>query len=461
MWTPGPSLLTNVYVPKTVLMKCKLFISVLAVLTLSCGLVRTAYAQDQVRDRDTLMLRILFRSGNGTEIDFGYADNGERIVDFSVKLSEVLSNGGSVFGAHVMTSSSPEGTFSLNMKLSRERGAAVVDFLSRRFSISKDIMSYESMGEDWLGFIEAVRGMDVPWKHDVLSIIEHKGLEDGRINDVETKNALKLLDGGHVWAELISKVFPALRAARCDTYIVIEKKAKESVKESAVSVQTAVPEPEAKPKDEPEAKIDTVYLDRIVEVPVRKKVKPLNLEGKKLIFAVKTNILAVPFANVGVSIPIGEHWSIGGDWYYPWIWRNDLHKDCFEFLGGDIEARYWFRSKKLRKEQRLTGVSIGVYAATGHYDFERDWNGHQGRFYNAGFDLLYATPVWGGRMHLEFELGVGYIWSLAQPYECLEPNGDCFRIIGTNRMVRWIGPTRAQVSIVVPIYIKTKKGGAK
>lgn len=458
---PVHSLLINVYVPKTDLMKCKLFIIAFAALMLSCGMALPVCAEGLHQDRDTLMLRILFRSGNGTEIDFGYAGNGERIVDFSVKLSEVLSDGGSVSGVHVVTSSSPEGTFSLNMKLSRERGAAVVDFLSQRFFIPKDIMSYESMGEDWLGFIEAVREMDVPWKNDVLSIIEHKGLEDGRINDVESKNALKQLDGGRVWSELIDKVFPTLRAARCDTYIVIERKTKETEKAASASVETTVPVTEAKPMDEPEAKIDTVYIDRIVEVPVKKKAKPLNLEGKKLIFAVKTNILAVPFANVGVSIPIGEHWSIGGDWYYPWIWRNDLHKDCFEFLGGDIEARYWFRSKKLRKEQRLTGVSIGIYAAIGHYDFERDWNGYQGRFYNAGVDLLYAMPIWGGRMHFEFELGVGYIWSVAQPYECLEPYGDCFRIVGKNRLVRWIGPTRAQVSIVVPIYVKTKKGGAK
>lgn len=437
-------------------MKCKSFIFIFVLSLLSSVTVFADDLTNRSQKRDTLLLCVLFRSGNGTEVEPDYSGNRRRLDEFGARLSEVLSDGGKVSGVRVMTSSSPEGSFTLNMKLSTERGAAVVDYLAERFSISKDIMSYESLGEDWKGFADAVRDMNAPWRDDVLAIIQDKGLEDGWVNDEESKMALKRLDDGHVWGELKRKVFPLLRAARCDTYIIVdmpEDNPSAGYPAGAGNVQ--------EPGVSPQTKVDTVYFDRIVEIPVRKKTKPLDLGNKKMIFAVKTNILAVPFANVGVSVPLGEHWSIGGNWYYPWIWRNDYHKDCFEFLAGDFEVRYWFRSKRLQKEQRLTGVSIGLYGAMGHYDFERNWSGYQGKYYNAGVDLLYSVPVWGGRMHLEFELGIGYIWSLAQPYECLEPYGDCFRIVDKNRLVRWIGPTRAQVSIVVPIYVKTKKGGAK
>ena len=70
---------------------------------------------------------------------------------------------------------------------------------------------------------------------------------------------------------------------------------------------------------------------------------------------------------------------------------------------------------------------------------------------------MYACPIFGGRMHLEFELGLGYIQSPATPYDTFEPGGKAYRQGGVTKNVRWFGPTRAGVSLVVPIYVK--KGG--
>ena len=190
-----------------------------------------------------------------------------------------------------------------------------------------------------------------------------------------------------------------------------------------------------------------------------------DISGKKFLLALRTNVLAVPFANVGIEVPIGENWSVGADWYSPWIWREKHSKDidmrgwCFEFQAADIEARYWFHNSRKKPQARLLGHSLGAYAAVGHYDFERDWSGYQGEFWNAGVDYLYAAPIFGGRMHLEFELGLGFIYSDAQPYDCFIAGDKCYRQKGVTEKVRWIGPTRAQFSLVVPIYVKNKKGG--
>lgn len=157
---------------------------------------------------------------------------------------------------------------------------------------------------------------------------------------------------------------------------------------------------------------DTVYLPSPV-VPVRADAVPYT-EGRKLLFALRTNALAIPLANVGIEVPIGQRFSLGMDYYYPWIWRPHHSEGvgysgtANELLALDLEARYWFPGKHSSPGERLLGHSLGVYAAVGYYDFERNASGHQGEFYNVGIDYLFAGALWGGRLHLEFELGLGY-----------------------------------------------------
>lgn len=214
---------------------------------------------------------------------------------------------------------------------------------------------------------------------------------------------------------------------------------------------------------------DTVYVPAPVpsaqERAARKPSKPYT-EGKKMLFALRTNMLAIPLANVGVEVPLGRHFSLGADYYYPWIWRPhhteglDYSGSSTELLALDVEARYWFPRDKSTPSQRLLGHSIGTYAAVGYYDFERNASGYQGEFYNIGLDYLFAVPLWEGRLHLEFELGVGYIRSVARPYDNYQEGGKCFRRPGVQQYVNWWGPTRAQISLVVPLYVR-KKGGAR
>lgn len=214
---------------------------------------------------------------------------------------------------------------------------------------------------------------------------------------------------------------------------------------------------------------DTVYVPTPVpsaqERAASKPSKPYT-EGKKMLFALRTNMLAIPLANVGVEVPLGRHFSLGADYYYPWIWRPhhaeglDYSGSSTELLALDVETRYWFPRAKSTPSQRLLGHSIGAYAAVGYYDFERNASGYQGEFYNIGLDYLFAVPLWEGLLHLEFELGVGYIRSVARPYDNYQEGGKCFRRPGVQQYVNWWGPTRAQLSLVVPLYVR-KKGGAR
>ena len=210
---------------------------------------------------------------------------------------------------------------------------------------------------------------------------------------------------------------------------------------------------------------DTVYVN-VASTPSKAKKPGPDYSNSKAILAFRTNMLAIPLANLGVEVPLGQRWSIGADIYYPWLWRPghregvDYNGYCYELMAADVELRFWFPRKNKQAGQRLLGHSIGLYAAAGQYDIEHNWSGSQGVFYNAGLDYLWAAPIFRGRMQIELELGIGYIYSPSYPYHCYNAGGKIFHQKGITQYTHWVGPTRAQVSLVVPIYTR-KKGGAR
>jgi hypothetical protein len=188
--------------------------------------------------------------------------------------------------------------------------------------------------------------------------------------------------------------------------------------------------------------------------PATQPIEEVVIEPRKIVVAARTNLL-VPALNVGVEVPIGNNWSVGADYYYPWIWPKKDNKNCFEFLGWGIEGRYWF-GKNRTQFNRLQGHSVGVYGYVGYYDFERNFHGHQGEYVNVGVDYTYAMAV-GKRksLHLEFSLGLGYIYSKARKYTVIESQGPLISDKITKN-IRFFGPTKANISLVVPIFQKVK-----
>lgn len=421
-------------------MKNKIRTLLFLCLTLLLG-AGSAHAQD------TLKVRIYFPVSKGDKVDLSYAGNGERMAFFEEELNAALKEGAYINGVYIRGSASPEGPTDFNLRLARQRADVMSTFFIDMLGIHPGLVLSKSEGEDWEGLVDYIQELDVPWKQDALNIIERYSAP----KDNERRKALlRALDGGAAWRLLMNDAFPRLRSAKCDAIVTITRP-EETIIERTDTLYIEVP----------------VVQETIVEVPVEvsKKRKVFDTTGMQMIFAVRTNILAIPFTNVGIEVPLGEHISLAADWYSPWIWRQDHQYGidargwCFEIqaLGGEL--RYWFTNRKKTPEQRLLGHSIGLYAAAGHYDFERNYSGHQGKFANAGIDYMFACPIFGGRMHMEFELGLGFIYSPAIPYDTFQPGGKAYKHSGETLQVQWFGPTRAQVSLVLPIYVK--KGGKK
>jgi hypothetical protein len=411
----------------------------LAASLLFFGFGERSYAQEG--RTDTLRLDVFFQRGI-SGIDPGFRDNGARMRDFRKSIETRQREGCAVETVLLSGSASPEGSFSENKVIAGLRAHALDTWLTDTLGL-RSARYYSEVGENWEGLASILRTLDVPWYKAALEIIE----DDIAVEEREKR--LRRLEGGEVWRWLEANVFPDLRTG-------------------VVSVEWIVALPQPALPDTVfvmQTVRDTVYLD---DTPVPSSFgvdrRIPDFSDRRLLLALRTNMFAIPFMNLGVEVPLGRRWSVGADIYYPWLERPghaggvDMTGVCNELAAADVEVRYWFPRKDMQGGQRLLGHSIGLYGAAGYYDFERDWSGHQGDFFNIGLDYLYAAPIFRGRMHLEAELGLGYIRSTARPYDCFEPGGVIYHRKGVTQNTTWVGPTRVQVSLVFPIYTRRKGG---
>lgn len=194
------------------------------------------------------------------------------------------------------------------------------------------------------------------------------------------------------------------------------------------------------------------------------KVDSVEEYDRKPIFSLRTNLL-VPLLNVGLQVPIGNRFSIGADWYYPFLyreWSEQLAQtNCFQALSPGIDFRVYLGKKHAKGREnwqyRLSGHSIGIYASCGRYDVEWQFKGEQAKFVNAGVDYMYSARIGKRRrLRMDFSVGVGYCRSKSVEYQVFRPGGKAYKT-GMIRDVTWIGPSKASVSFVIPINKKVKK----
>lgn len=328
---------------------------------------------------------------------------------------------------------SPEGSSAHNKWLARKRGAEIHKYLLNECGISADKINLDPQSENWSGLYSLVDSLYHRLDRErVISI-----LKDDKIGDETRKWRLKQLDGGYTWDFLLRHYMPFLRSA---TWVCVWTK-EEMLEPINVADYEIVAS--AQGLELESGVVQRMPANTIISTP----------EEKTMIFALRSNLLA-PLLNVGVEVPIGNQWSVGADYYYPWAKRESDHMRCFQLLGLNLEGRYWFGQDRT-KADRLRGHSMGVTLGGGYYDFERDYEGNQGEYISLGVDYLYAMPICKGKLHLEFSIGLGYAFSGMRPYEVLEPGGKAFKERYTKKN-HWVGPTKAAVSLVVPIMKRVK-----
>ena len=333
----------------------------------------------------------------------------------------------------IVSSSSPDGNTSFNLRLARMRADNTVSQLYRLLPEFRNAsLKTDHYEESW----DIVRQVlendpDFPQREQMLSIL------DTDLSEEMKEASLKKCTEG--WAYLIENYIYAFRNSTIYLWLDLKGVVDEYVRiaplpKLGMLTDTLV-------FDAPVPAVTRAYHDGSAFTP-----------SPDIIWALRTNLL-VPALNAGLEIPIKENWSLGLDYYFPWFWPNQKNKNCFEFLGWSVEGRYWF-GRDRQPQDRLRGHSVGLYVGGGYYDFERNYRGMQGQFVSPGLDYTYAMPIGRKkRLNLEFTLAVGYIRSWGTTYNVYGDYGALYPDEGT---VIWdyVGPTKAAVTLVVPFYRK-------
>ena len=167
-------------------------------------------------------------------------------------------------------------------------------------------------------------------------------------------------------------------------------------------------------------------------------------------FAVKTNLLydATATVNAGVEFGLAPKWSfdISGNLN---AWKINHSK--WKHWMVQPELRYWFCD-------RFQGHFLGFHGIGGAYNVnilpddvkifgldlpvDTDYR-YQGYAYGGGVAYGYAFPL-GHHWNLELELGLGYIYSKYDKFEC----EGCGKKIAENEPLHYVGPTKGAISIV-------------
>lgn len=378
-----------------------------------------------LRKQYTIFFRI-----NRWDIDTTFRGNGGTIRRMQAEIDSLISEGSiTADPISIVSAASPDGGNAFNVWLSKKRGLSTMDLLEERYpDIDPEIIYIDPMGEDWSTFRKVVyEDRNIPARDELIAL-----MESDLTNDEKEK--------------VLRKMNPAFR------YIL--KHHIYLMRASAVTFNVSVPmvlmPPIAGPQalaEGPEGNILYRQVQPLPQAPVE----------KKMILAARTNLL-VPALNVGVEVPVGYSWSVGADYYFPW-WLARSNRYCAEMLGWFVDTKYWF-GKDRDEEDKLTGHALGAYAGFGYYDYQWEKSGNQGEYIDIGVDYTYAIPLAKDRLRMEFNIGLGWIHTVARHYTPTDDYTDLIKDPGIrHRKYNFFGPTRASVSLVVPIRVKVKQKG--
>ncbi|MCD8313382.1 MAG: DUF3575 domain-containing protein [Bacteroidales bacterium] len=411
-------------------------------LSASAGVVR-----ETVKSDVTDSVRISFPVGNAV-LDENYGGNAEAFSVLNRILHPDTDLEFSLTGVKFVGGSSPEGTAEMNGELSEKRAKAVYDYFSANYGQFSSVpTSYTYVGRDWTGLLQLVKADSaVPSHEAAVELLEGIVAKDKA--DENDLAQLKYFAQSKPYYYMYEHIFPKLRGTTVYvTYDLVK------VTEEPEPVVEPEPQPAPEPVVEPEPQPEPVAA---------KERKPFYMD-------ISTNMLydLAMTPNLGIEFYLGSSWSIAADWQYSW-WNNDSHNFYWRNYGGDLTLRKWLGKKS--KEKPLQGHHLGLYGQMFTYDYQTGGLGHvAGKYvyddfnigtneqpwnWGVGIEYGYSLPV-AKRLNIDFSIGVGYAGGHTNTYE---PDSGHEYVTEAKR-VSYIGPTRAEISLIWLIGYGNKNAG--
>lgn len=332
----------------------------------------------------------------------------------------------------VVSYASPEGNFAYNMRLSQRRSESIHNVLLSHFPSFSSKMFVSHGGESWDWFRTSI-------------------LNETRLSEASRLKVMSIVD---------SDASPDLKEVRLRVLpeYAILKTHFPVLRYSTVRILPDFPPRESMfPSLAPGAPLlGGAAFDASEALYPRPKT---YVKTWRTIVALKTNLLydLVTALNFEIEVPIADRWSIMAEDVFPW-WETG-NKWCFQMWEIGLEGRYWFRPWKVDGTEKLRGLFAGVYGMSSKYDFQLDRKlNYQGEYWSTGVTVGYAIPV-GRRQwaNFEFSVSAGYVNTDYRHYWPTETYDKLIRDKYKVGNVSYVGPTKAKISLVIPINVPNKK----
>lgn len=162
---------------------------------------------------------------------------------------------------------------------------------------------------------------------------------------------------------------------------------------------------------------------------------------------IKTNLLydALLNANIGAEVGVAPRWSVdlSGDFNF---W-NLSHDRRWKHWLVQPEVRYWFC-------EAFNGHFVGAHLLGGQYNVGhvnmpfgkfKGLEDHRYQGWGVGAGIAYGYSwILGRHWNLEAEIGLGYVYTRYDVYEC----AGCGRKTSEGVHHNYVGPTKAAVNLI-------------
>ena len=362
-----------------------------------------------------------------------FADNATQIARI---LQETAAGADSLA---LVAYASPEGTEAVNMAISKKRSAAVRDFLSKKTGIPVEKISVREVGEDWDGFSKAVTATyDGSDRNAVINT-----LIDSSLSNNAKESALKRLDSGRTWQSLINNQTKELRRVEVQCLKTAPKPVEKPEIPEVIEEEVDVPEEELEVEDD-NIEIETTEIEvQPIELPE----EPQEPEYPKPILGISTNILydAVTAFNLGVEVPVADHWFITADAIYDNMPFSEGRK--IGLLLGELGVDYYFDIDRPAMSGWFAQVGVGG----GKYDLVGKVKERQGTILYTNLGAGYTFQLGPEDSHWRLKLAAG-VGPLKTSFKYSERNAEGNMVYKDDRNFSWQLPTNVQASIIYLFY---------
>ena len=348
-------------------------------------------------------VRIYYKPGY-RYVDLEYKNNRKELEHFLSSIRSAESRD-SIEQIVIEGGTSPDGTNTANERLSRLRTDSLASYILQHSPVSEALIEKRAEGIAWGRLHSLVQASDMPYKEDVLHLLDNTPLwifdADGKVVSGRKKELMEL-HGGRPYRYMLQHLFPELRSSiAAKLYLRQEKE----VAVLSHSTETSPSEDKAVLEQQPEVDSPTQTPSASVQEEI---VTSPDNDGWMPQIHVKTNAVGwgMMILNAAVEIDLSRWLSVNLPFYYSGL-NYFSSQNKFRILATQPEVRIW----PLKKRSFFAGVHFGVASynlalGSGKWRIQ-DHNGTTPAI-GGGINIGYRMPFCKNkRFNLEFSLGAG------------------------------------------------------